>query len=94
MGSTASSGDALRILPSLTEFEITDVRAAMRPGSPDNAAIVGPTPLPGLSVATGHHRNGLLYLPVTTEIVSGAIAGEAPPSWAAPLDPARFGPAG
>jgi glycine oxidase len=82
--------DALRVVPSLSEFEITDVRAGLRPGSPDNAAIVGATPLRGLSVATGHHRNGILFAPLTTEMVRALIVDGALPGYAAPFEPSRF----
>ena len=55
------------------------VRAASRPppdcgpGSPDNAPIVGPTGLPGLVVATGHYRNGILLAPTTADEVVGVL---------------------
>ena len=46
--------------------------------------------LDGLIWATGHYRNGILLAPVTAELVAGVLAGEAPPDWARPADPARF----
>lgn len=82
--------DAQRVLPSLSEFEITEIRAGLRPGSPDNAAIVGATPLPGLVVATGHHRNGILFAPLTSELAPAVIVDDALPAYAALFDPARF----
>ena len=36
----------------------------------DDAAILGPTPVDGLVVATGHHRNGVLLAPLTIDAVS------------------------
>ena len=34
--------DARRVVPGITEFELVEARAGLRPGSPDNAPIVGP----------------------------------------------------
>jgi glycine oxidase len=44
------------------------------PGSPDNEPVVGTTPVEGLIVATGHHRNGILLTPVTADAVAGLFA--------------------
>ena len=57
--------DARRLVPSLEEYELFDTTTGLRPGSPDNAPIVGVTEVRGLVVATGHYRNGFLLAPVT-----------------------------
>ena len=41
-----------------------------RPGTPDNAPILGRGGLAGLVLATGHHRNGVLLTPVTADVVA------------------------
>jgi glycine/D-amino acid oxidase-like deaminating enzyme len=41
----------------------------LRPGSPDNAPIVGVAGLGGLLMATGHYRNGFLLAPLTADEV-------------------------
>jgi len=82
--------DAIRVLPGLAEYEITSAEAGLRPGSPDNAAIVGSSGVPGCVVATGHHRNGILLAPVTADVVVALIESGELPSFAAPLSPARF----
>jgi glycine oxidase len=69
--------DARRLAPSLEEYEVVDTTAGLRPGSPDNAPIVGATGLPGLIVATGHYRNGILLAPITAAAVVAQLAGEA-----------------
>ena len=61
--------DARRLVPSLEEYELVETTTGLRPGSPDNAPIVGPTGLPGLLVATGHYRNGILLAPITADEV-------------------------
>jgi glycine oxidase len=82
--------DALRVLPALAEYELVEAQAGLRPGSPDNAAIVGETGLPGLAVATGHHRNGILFAPTTAEAILSLIEQGTVPAFASPLSPQRF----
>ena len=43
--------------------------AGLRPDSPDHLPILGPTDLPGLIVATGHFRSGVLLTPITAKLV-------------------------
>jgi glycine oxidase len=88
--------DAQLVLPVLLEAEFTGALAGLRPGSPDNAPMIGPSRLDGLLVATGHYRNGILLAPITAELVVGllatASAGGQPalPEWATAFDPRRF----
>jgi glycine oxidase len=44
-----------------------------RPGSRDDAPILGPSGIDGLVLATGHHRNGILLTPVTADTISSYI---------------------
>jgi glycine oxidase len=81
---------AWEVLPEVGELELVRARAGLRPGTPDNAPIVGPGELDGLVWATGHWRNGVLLTPLTGEVVAGLLAGEALPEELAPLAPARF----
>ena len=65
--------DARRLVPSLEEYELVETTTGLRPGSPDNGPIVGATGIPGLVMATGHYRNGILLAPVTAaEVVPRA----------------------
>ena len=83
--------DALALVPGLDDAELAAVRAGLRPGSPDDLPIIGPTAVGGLVVATGHHRNGILLTPITAEAVAAAVCGEPPPAEvAAACDPERF----
>jgi glycine oxidase len=61
---------AWRALPGIEELPLLETVAGLRPGSRDDAPIVGPTAVDGLVLATGHHRNGILLAPVTVEAVS------------------------
>src|SRR4051794_12809077 len=82
--------DAQTILPELGEAVLEEVSTGLRPGSPDNAPIVGATPIDGLIAATGHYRNGILLTPVTADGVASLICEEALPEVLAPFTPARF----
>lgn len=82
--------DAHELVPGLTELPFTEAQAGLRPGSPDNAPLLGPTGLDGLLLATGHHRNGVLLTPVTGDILAHAlVTGELPPE-ARAFTPHRF----
>jgi glycine oxidase len=68
--------DARQLVPALEEYELIDNTAGLRPGSPDNAPIVGQTDVTGLIMATGHYRNGILLAPVTAyEVIRILLAG-------------------
>ena len=82
--------DARELLPDVAELELVEASAGLRPGSPDNAPLLGETALRGLVVATGHHRNGILLTPISADAISALLAGDAPPEVAAPFSPARF----
>ncbi|MFJ9349689.1 glycine oxidase ThiO [Streptomyces sp. NPDC101237] len=84
--------DAHELVPGITELPLTETRAGLRPGSPDNAPLLGPTRLDGLLLATGHHRNGVLLTPVTGDVMAEVLTGGELPEEARPFTPKRFGP--
>jgi glycine oxidase len=79
---------AREVLPDVTELEFVEAAARLRPGTPDNAPLIGE--LDGLIWATGHHRNGVLLAPITAAAVAAIVAGESPPEAVEPFPPARF----
>ncbi|MEV6169805.1 glycine oxidase ThiO [Streptomyces sp. NPDC051954] len=83
--------DAHELVPGITELPLTETRAGLRPGSPDNAPLLGPTELPGLLLATGHYRNGVLLTPVTGDAMAHALTTGELPDVARPFTPKRFG---
>ncbi|MFB7027378.1 MULTISPECIES: glycine oxidase ThiO [unclassified Streptomyces] len=85
--------DAHELVPGLTELPLTETLAGLRPASPDNAPLLGPTALPGLHLATGHYRNGVLLTPVTGDVMAEALTTGALPDEARPFTPRRFSPA-
>lgn len=82
--------DAHELVPGLTELPLTETSAGLRPASPDNAPLLGPTALPGLHLATGHHRNGVLLTPVTGDAMGELLTTGELPEQARPFTPARF----
>lgn len=82
--------DAHELVPGLTELPLTEMCAGLRPGTPDNAPLLGPSAVPGLHLATGHYRNGVLLAPVTGEALAQSLTTGALPSYAAPFGPGRF----
>ncbi|MEL5960599.1 glycine oxidase ThiO, partial [Streptomyces sp. CLV115] len=52
--------------------------------------LLGPTALPGLHLATGHHRNGVLLTPITGDVMAEFLTGGEPPEPARPFTPHRF----
>jgi glycine oxidase len=82
--------DARELLPRVSEIELVEASAGLRPGSPDNAPMIGAGALPGLVVATGHYRNGILLAPITADAVVELITSGALPAGFDRFDPCRF----
>jgi glycine oxidase len=84
--------DATRILPVIHEYELREVRVGLRPASVDNAPLIGETTRPGIVLATGHYRNGVLLAPITAAAVTALITtGDVGPD-VAPFGPSRAKP--
>ncbi|MGA8653986.1 MAG: glycine oxidase ThiO, partial [Xanthobacteraceae bacterium] len=64
---------AWRAVPAVEELPVDEIWVGHRPGSRDDAPILGPGPLAGLFYATGHHRNGILLAPLTAEAMARLI---------------------
>jgi glycine oxidase len=78
-GTLALLDGAWRVLPGIEELPIVEQWVGFRPGSRDDAPILGPTRVDGLVLATGHHRNGVLLTPVTAQgIASYILTGQLP----------------
>jgi len=82
--------DARLLIPGITEFELAQAQAGLRPGTPDNAPAIGPGAQPGLVLATGHFRGGVLLAPVTADMVADYLVSGHLPELAAPFAPERF----
>jgi glycine oxidase len=81
---------AAHYLPELAQADITESWAGLRPGSPDDLPLIGPAGAPGIFVASGHFRNGILLAPITAQIVADLVTGKALSADIAAFSPARF----
>ena len=81
---------AYELLPGITELRFVRAIAGFRPGTPDNAPLMGNSELPGLVLATGHFRNGILLAPVTADAVSELLETGSTPEVLQPFSPGRF----
>ena len=84
---------AWRAIPAVEELPIDEIWVGHRPGSRDDAPILGPGPLDGLFYATGHHRNGILLAPVTADAMARLILDDVVDPAIRPFGLARFLPA-
>ena len=66
---------AKRLLPAIGAAAFRGAWAGLRPGTPDGLPILGAAGLPGLFVAAGHFRNGILLAPVTSIVMADIIGG-------------------
>jgi glycine oxidase len=64
---------AWRVVPAIEELPIDEMWVGHRPGSRDDAPILGSAPIEGLVYATGHHRNGILLAPVTADAIARLV---------------------
>ncbi|CAN5696663.1 glycine oxidase ThiO [soil metagenome] len=81
---------AYEVVPGIAELELTEIAVGLRPGSPDNAPLLGPAVLRGLTIATGHHRSGILLAPITADAIAELLLTGGVPDIIAPFSPARF----
>ena len=58
------------ILPAIEDLQIVESWSGLRPTTRDEAPIIGPSKkIKGLIYATGHHRNGILLAPLTSNVI-------------------------
>ncbi|WP_458781545.1 FAD-dependent oxidoreductase [Arthrobacter sp. D3-16] len=93
--------DAQVLVPAVAELELLECTARARPGTPDNAPLLGRVPAPdaaangqhgyvsGLIIATGFFRHGVLLAPAAAAVCRDLLDGHEDPRWAA-FSPGRF----
>jgi glycine oxidase len=81
--------NAYELLPISSEFSFVEARAGTRPGTADNGPLVGELE-PGLLLATGHYRNGVLLSALTADAVTALVNGDRLESQWDPFDARRF----
>jgi glycine oxidase len=83
---------AWRAVPSVEELAIDEMWVGHRPGSRDDAPILGPGPMEGLIYATGHHRNGILLAPITADGIAQLVLEDTLDPAIRPFGMERFAP--
>ena len=81
---------AWRAVPTIEELPIAETWVGFRPGSRDDAPMLGPSGIDGLVIATGHHRNGILLTPLTVDTISAYVLTGRLPEIVEPFTPERF----
>jgi len=89
-GIAAVYAKAEALLPCVKDAAFLKTWAGLRPGTPDGLPYIGGVAgAPGLIVATGHYRNGILLAPVTAKLIGQLTSGETPSTDLAPYTPER-----
>ena len=81
---------AAGLMPALAGWEQAEHWAGLRPGSPDDLPILGETAIPGLFVAGGQYRNGILLAPAIAEALRSLILERKSSLDISAFDPLRF----
>lgn len=85
---------AVEAVPGVEELALVDTWAGLRPAARDHLPLLGFGAAPGVALAAGHYRHGILLAPVTADEVArdvaAYLAGRAETSpWTAPFAPTR-----
>lgn len=70
---------AIELVPCLSQANVSAAWSSFRPYTDDELPLLGPSGVQGLTLATGHYRNGILLAPITAEITSAVVRGARPP---------------
>jgi glycine oxidase len=81
---------AAKYVPELSSASVSESWAGLRPGTPDDLPIMGSTETPGLFIASGHFRNGILLAPLTATVMADLVEGKPPVHNIAVFSPTRF----
>jgi glycine oxidase len=89
--------DAQVLVPAVAELELLETTARARPGTPDNAPLLGRVAgpdgrdIPGLIIATGFFRHGVLLTAIAAQVCRQLIGGVTDLAWER-FRPDRFSP--
>lgn len=64
---------AEQLCPQLAQHAVQTAWVNFRPATPDRLPLLGPTPIAGFYLATGHFRNGVLLAPMTAQVITELI---------------------
>ena len=89
--------DAQVLMPAVAELELLEMTARARPGTPDNAPLLGRVAgldgrdIAGLIIATGFFRHGVLLMPIAALVARQLLGNITDLAWQ-PFRPDRFSP--
>lgn len=81
---------AWEIVPGIYDLPVKDTWAGLRPASRDHEPIIGFSSAPGVFIATGHFRHGVMLAPLTARVSADVILGRETSDWPGPFSPLRF----
>lgn len=81
---------AIELVPGIRELTVHTSDVGLRPGTRDNAPLLGLSGAPGVLYATGHYRHGILLTPVTAQEIAKLIRTGTVSEWLEPFLPTRF----
>jgi glycine oxidase len=82
------------VVPGIRDLPVNETWAGLRPATRDHAPLLGETTAPGVVMATGHYRHGILLTPITAEEMARLIRTGETSDWLKPFSPLRFSEAG
>ncbi|MBW4477678.1 MAG: glycine oxidase ThiO [Tolypothrix brevis GSE-NOS-MK-07-07A] len=81
---------AIRLYPQLQDYPIEEFWWGFRPATPDELPILGTSHCKNLTLATGHHRNGILLAPITAALIADLICEQKSDSLLTHFNYSRF----
>jgi glycine oxidase len=83
---------AWELVPGIYDLSVQEILAGLRPGTRDNLPLLG-YGAPGIVLATGHYRHGILLTPITAQEIARLVLTGETSDWLTPFSPERFLPA-
>ena len=77
-GQTRLKDGIAALLPEAIHWPPMERWWGFRPCTPDEGPLLGPSPMKGLLLACGHHRNGVLMASATSELIADIASGKEP----------------
>ena len=77
------------IVPGIYDLPVVATFAGLRPASRDNEPLLGRSEAPGVVVATGHYRHGIMLTPVSAQEIARLVVSGETSAWIDPFAPGR-----
>lgn len=78
---------AWEIVPGIYDLPLIATFAGLRPASRDNEPLLGRSGAPGIVLATGHYRHGIMLAPVTAQEITRLVVSGETSHWIEPFGP-------